>query len=456
MKDLEAVKKKNEKELALWQKRGNLKAIKYYTLIVVIIISLIRILDEFVTSAPSSLQTDIVNDFFVNGMGLDFATGLSRMSILTSLTMPILLLAAFYKALADRFGRKVILIISVLGMAVGSVLCWWSPNFIMHFVGRTILAFFIATDIHLIYIMEIAPDDKRATLASVSGFFGYLSMTLVSLSRGMNTTAGALDWRGVFLLPAVCAVVLSIVVLVIARETTPFINQRISYLQTPIEERTSKSKKDKSKNVGMIAAFKFVFKHKQPRTLIIVQLLFSISLMAFIGFYEAIMTTSGMTTEDVTKALFSYPIICAVVALATGYAADKFGRKPIALLSAIVSFLSMAGFIFVAGKGINPYIVGAVLGLEIGFYWAYNNTYGVIAIENVPTEIRSSAAAVRGFMGIVGSLIGSIGFSVLIGFVNLSLLSLVWGGVVLGLSLIVFLKDVKETRGANLDDVVSD
>ena len=45
-------------------------------------------------------------------------------------------LVPFYKALADKFGRKPFLVLNTLGMGVGMALAWWSPNMVLYFIGH--------------------------------------------------------------------------------------------------------------------------------------------------------------------------------------------------------------------------------------------------------------------------------------------------------------------------------
>ena len=91
-----------------------------------------------------------------------------------------------------------------------------------------------------------------------------------------------------------------------------------------------------------------------------------LAVMAYFGYYESIMTTSGMSTAQVTQALLVYPITAALFSLPAGYIADKFGRKPAAILFAVLAFVGLIAFILSAGAQVNPYIVGLIYGIELG------------------------------------------------------------------------------------------
>lgn len=462
--------KREANELDKWQKISLQKTTAMGLLIVISLLCLIRALDEFATSTGGSLQTSIVNEFFVRDQGLDFATGLSQFSLIGTAMMPVMILATLYMALADKFGRKLILVISVFGMAFGLLISFLSTNLVVHLIGRVILTFFIATDIHQIYVMEIAPNDKRAMLLSINSFFGYLSMMLVSVARDASTVNGELIWRNVFLVPAVLGVILTGLLIVFARETKVFLDQRIAFLSKPYEESAAESsasasakapekdraKKERAGSGGLGKSFKFIFTHRQPRMILFATFFQLLAVMAFFGYYESIMTTSGMTTEQVTQALLVYPITAALFALPAGYIADKFGRKPATILFAILAFVGLIAFILSARGQVNPYIVGLIYGVELGCFWNFGGQMGLVFTETVPTEIRASAVAAKGLLSVVAAIISAVVISILVGFVNLSTLCLVWGATTVGIAIILFALTVKETRGSDLENVVSD
>ncbi len=457
-KDLSKIKQTEAVELSKWKKI--LKKGEYvgYPIVIIALISLIRALDEFVTSAPSSLQTSIVTDFFVKGQGLDFATGLSQMSLIGSALLVFGILAVLFLTLADKYGRKPILTISVIGMGVGVLLCFLSPNLPIHIIGRALLMFFIGTDIHRIYTLEIAKRDKRSLVSGIASFFGYMAMMLVSISRDAYTVNGELVWRNVFLVPVFVAAVLGVLLILFGRESRSFLNQKISYLSIPLETRIAEAeaKKEKAKSGGLGKAFKFIFTHKQPRNTFFASIFQLFAVMAFFGYYESIMSTSGMTTGDVTKALLLYPLTCAICSLGIGYISDKIGRKKTGVISAVLAFAGLIAFIICAKNGMNPYIVGLIMGVEIGSFWSYGDQLGLVFSETVPTEIRSSATAAKGLIAVVVSILAAVIIGVLINFIPLSTLCLIWGAVTIGISALLFVFTVKETNGADLENVVSD
>lgn len=184
---------RNDRELSRLEAEQKKKPIAGYLIIMTAILGMVRMLDEFVTSAPTSVQSNIVEEFFVQGMGMDFETGLSALSLITTALLLCSVLAVFFVALCDKLGRKKILVICTVGMTAGMLVCAISPNLTVHIIGRALITFFVATDVHQIYIMEIAPVNKRATYSQITTVFGSIGVMLVGVVRLLYTSGDAVD-----------------------------------------------------------------------------------------------------------------------------------------------------------------------------------------------------------------------------------------------------------------------
>jgi hypothetical protein len=84
---ISVVNKRQANELAKLHKMAQSKFTPVLIFIVVAMLCLIRGLDEFATSSTGSLQTAIVNEFYVHDQGLTFAQGLSQISLLGTALM---------------------------------------------------------------------------------------------------------------------------------------------------------------------------------------------------------------------------------------------------------------------------------------------------------------------------------------------------------------------------------
>ena len=81
MKNPEKLLAKEQKQLARLRKEQGRSHFAAYPLVLLVFMILLRMLDEFTTNCGSSLQSAIVNEFFVVGQGMSYQEGLSAMSL---------------------------------------------------------------------------------------------------------------------------------------------------------------------------------------------------------------------------------------------------------------------------------------------------------------------------------------------------------------------------------------
>lgn len=292
MKDLSKVHAKEQKELAKWKKVMTKPEPKGYLLILAIVVTLIHIVDETITQVGGTIQSNVINEFFVEGMGLTYQEGLSKLSFLSIFSLLVTLLAPIYKTLADRIGRKPLLFMNVLGFAVGMIICFLSYDYITYIIGMCIVSFFTSHDMQVTYILESAPDDKRASFYGVTKGIGTIGCVMLPILRTIFMGDDGTKWRMIFIVPAILGIAISIIVLFVARETTPFLEKRITLLETPIEQRRANKEKEKKEKVGIMVGLKYIFKNKQLRMLLIASLIAQLPTMALSSYYQSIMYLS--------------------------------------------------------------------------------------------------------------------------------------------------------------------
>ena len=295
MKSKEKVMQKEAKELAKWRKEKSRPVYHGYIAVLLFMIIVVHLMDSFSTDIVGSIQSSVVKEFFVNGMGLSYTAGLSAMSLVSLSFMVLAILAPFYKALADTLGRKKLFIISIFGMGLGMFICFLSTNLVVHLIGRAMVSFFIAADIQVVYVLEVAPPAKRGTWYSLTKFVGVLGLVLIPLSRSLFMNSDGLGWRNIFIIPAIVGLMLTLVIIFGIRESNVFIDNRIKYLETPYDIRLNAATGQKSKSAeqkgGILKAMKAVKKDKQLKSIILVSACFYTATMAFYGYYESIMST---------------------------------------------------------------------------------------------------------------------------------------------------------------------
>lgn len=452
MKNPEKVLAKEQKQLAKLRKQQSKPTLKFYPLIALVFMILLRMLDEFTTNCSSSLQSSIVTEFFVKGQGMTFQEGLSAMSLATSPMMLLSILATLVLVLSDRFGRKPMLLVSGIGIALGSVVVFLSPDFNAYLLGSVMITFFISFDMHQLYIVEVAPENKRATWQAYSSFFSQMAIVFVGVSRLLNTNeAGELAWRNVYLLPAVVGVIVAILLIMVIRESDVFVKQRIAHLEIPLEERMAAGKKAQDNNGGLGKAFAFIFKNKQMLWVMLSLLLFRMAIPAFASYNESIMSTNGMSTDAVSTALIFSPIAMGFLRLSAGFASDKLGRKKASVIYGIITVATLVAFILCVKMGAPAVVVGLLMGISSGSYWTVGDQIGLMMNESAPTNIRASVTAAAGLLQVVVAIVAMVIAGIVIAFVDLAVFCVVYGIIVLGIATVALLFKVKETAGVKLD-----
>jgi EmrB/QacA subfamily drug resistance transporter len=157
------------------------------------------------------LDTTIVNTAFERiGRSFDTATGhLSWVLNAYSLVFAAMLVPA--GRLADRYGRKRVLLIGMTGFAVMSALCGAAPNVDVLIGGRALQAAFAAlvTPTSLALVLPEFPPERRPVAIGTWGMMG-------AAAAALGPTTGALftqyaSWRWVFLVNVpVCIIVVAL------------------------------------------------------------------------------------------------------------------------------------------------------------------------------------------------------------------------------------------------------
>ena len=434
-----------------------------YFFVLLCLIAIVNILDEVTSNLTVTVQSSFVTEFFVNnpfmGKIYTYEEGLALHSSIGVFTYVLGIITPFYKALADKWGRKPLFVISTLGMALGLLVIHLSSSYIMFLVGFAIISFFMGHDIQIIYILEEAPDRHRAKIYSFLKSFGILGVILIPTLRDILMGDDATQWRKIFLVPSIIGFAAVLLVILFAKDTKVFISERIAYLSRPYEEREAekelkKKQKEAQRNQsGVFNGVKYIFSNKDTKMLIIAHIIFDSAMPAIALYFESSMHRAGMSTAEITKALFMVPVIYAAITFLSGFIADKFGRK--ATVTGFSIFCVTGYILFVAGilNGWNPYLIGSLAGLYQGSYWIGRDYMNVMMTEKVPTDIRASVVGAEGLLVIIGLVVGYALAVVGMIFFPIWWVCLAISVVAVFAAAVMFTLKVKETKGINLDKI---
>ncbi|MBQ8575420.1 MAG: MFS transporter [Clostridia bacterium] len=459
----EKVKQKEAKQLSRLNKAKAKGTYSGYFFVLLCLIAIVNILDEVTSNLTVTVQSSFVTEFFVNnpflGKYYTFQEGLALHSTIGVVTYVFGIITPFYKALADKWGRKPLFVLSTLGMAAGLLIIHFSTSYIMFLAGFAVISFFMGHDIQIIYILEEAPDRHRAKIYSFLKSFGILGVILIPTLRDLLMGDDATRWREIFLVPAVIGFTAVLLVILFAKDTKVFINERTTYLSRPFEERQAekelkKKQKEAQRNQsGVFNGVKYIFANKDTKSLIISHIIFDSAMPAIALYFESAMHKVGMSTSDITKALFMVPVIYAAITFLSGFIADKFGRKATVTGFSVTCIVGYS--LFVAGilLGWNPYLIGSFAGLYQGSYWIGRDYMNVMMTEKVPTDIRASVVGAEGLLVIIGLAVGYL--CAVVGMIKFPIwwVCLTISVVAVGIAVIMFTAKVKETKGVNLDTI---
>ena len=463
---------KEQREIARLEKASVFHKHKNYFLILIIVLSIVYIVDELASSVRGVVETQTICDLFNTTFGTsEYNNASGTLGLVTTGAYLIYLVSPFYKSLADKFGRRIFLIINTIGMGVGMLVCIISKSIPLYILGTVIMTFFTPNDMQVIYIMECAPKEHRAKLCSITKGLALISVSLLGLFVKLFVNdAVPSTWRNVFIIPIILAFVIGIAAIYFVKETPVYTEKRLEYLKSSEEERAAAAaaekeaqEKEKKNSISVMGAFKYIFTHKQTRAIAIVALIMAFS-TGYTGKYQPMLEAGkyngAMTSEAISIILMFYPVINGIFTMVGGFLTDSLGRKKSALILGLWAALGLAVFAYGCIHPLNPWIVGFAYGISIAGLWSISDMiYFVITSESTPTEIRASVVGSMQLVGMVGTGLNMVYNNVVTmvaGSLNLPFVLTVAYLPLLTLSLIIMMLTVKETKDVDLDNVQVD
>ncbi len=327
--DIEKRRMREARELVRREKQLRARSGQYYMVYLFMVLSLIYIVDEIASTISIQFQSNIINEFFVQNMGMEYGEGLSLFSALGFITYPVTLLIVFYRPLADRFGRKPFLIINTFVMGLGLFLVYLSDNIYVYMIGGSLMGFMVSHDMQCVYILECSNEKNRARNYALIKAVAILGTLLIPLLRETLMQNQSGRWHLVYLVPAILGFLLSFVALLFAKETDTFLVNRVRYLKTPLEEREKQSAQEKNSNAqgGIVNAVKFAFKHRQLRFLMLACCFYYSASLATATYNTVMKESAGMTEEAITMALYLYPVGNALMTFIAGLVSTGLAGK---------------------------------------------------------------------------------------------------------------------------------
>ena len=301
------------------------------------------------------------------------------------------LLALFVVPFADRFGRRRVLLATVVAYTVMTALTALAPNvetfIVLQFLARTfaVAEALLAT---VVIVEEFAPENRAwgigaaAALQACGGGFAALMFGFVDVLP--------YGWRALYAVG-----VIPLLFIAYWRRTLPETGRFASFDTT------------RARIAGPVPMFANVWRaaREHPRVFVVLAATFFCMSMAgsaggtFAPKY--LQDVHGWSPSQVAALTFMGGALAIIGNPLSGWLSDRFGRRPV-------------GVVFGAGYGVGLLAFYAVTGWFIPAFWivylffsmGVDVTLSTYRAELFPTSMRSSASGATQFVAVLGGIVG--------------------------------------------------
>ncbi|MCP4763305.1 MAG: MFS transporter [archaeon] len=418
------------------------KTAKYF-IFLLIFLGCMEMIDTYVTVFPTMIPSS-VTVYFGNISDGDYSALVGIASLGT-------LVAVIIQFMADIFGRRIFLAVSLIGMGIGSIFMFFSDSIEMFIFSLFLLYIFYGADIYTIYVAEEAPKEKRSMYTNYVMVFGTLGAIVTFVLRLLFITeeSDVGNWR-ILTVFGFLAIPLSLFVLKI-KETTAFEEFK--------EKRESPDYEKESFITNFIQPFS-TGNRKGFIALLLVSFLIGFNQsMAYIG---ELLMDKRFTKDEVSIGLAIAIGIMTLGFVVTGWGSDKYGRKRMFYVHSALFPVGVAIMAF----GINSsdyYMAYALclLGISIGITLPQCLIIQtrILCVETLRTDLRGIGTAWRSIVaawgvslglilnGILTDALESIGISYAIGY-SFAIISFTF---LINIPIVYFL--MKETKGIDVKEI---
>jgi MFS transporter, AAHS family, 4-hydroxybenzoate transporter len=374
-------------------------------IVVLVLCTTIALLDGFDTQAIGYVAPAIIKSWAVPKatLGPVFSAGLFGS----------LLGALMFGPLADRFGRKPMLLVCTLVFGIGAL-----ASSMAHSVDALLTLRFVtglgmggAMPIGISLTSEYMPKRVRATMVTIT----YCGFSLGAALGGVaaNQLIGTVGWRGVFILGGAAPLALFVVIaaflpesirfLLLRRQDSPQVRRildRLGIVYAGAQRyRSTEEVRGRAWTVGQLFS-----EGRWPFTVAIWVIVFMnlIELYFFSSWLPTVISEAGANHAALITALFQ--VGGTVGALLIGKLVDRL--PPLRVLAAV--YLGAAVFVASVGMLLTGSTAVLTLAVTLAGFCVVGGQIGVIAVTSsaYPTTIRSSGVGWALGIGRVGSVVG--------------------------------------------------
>ena len=409
-----------------------------------VLIILIQFIDSYCTEIFGRTQSLSVKEFLMDARGMGADEGVAYMSRMMLPFYLIGMLTPFVRSYADIVGRKVMLAFNVALLAIGSVICMLADSLMLYLLGNGILILGYSLDIHMIYIVDMLPADKRATVRGICGGAAMAAAMCIPLFRSLVVGESGYGWQRLFLVGIIGGAICLALVLIYRMPESEKDTKEV-YIDTKYDTKhESKDGSDdkfcqvQSKSgqaeidggqvqsnaeqagpddghIHFIRTMRNIWQQTETRRLLIGISVVGIATAGITYYNEPMCAFSGMGEKSVNMVLFIQPLTALVINVLIGILADRIHRMYVVRIGIVLSLVS--GIAFTAGVGHTDSVllIGILWGCMYGFYFSAEELINMMVMESVDSSVRGRVSALSTFAYGIGDQLGIFAISLVVG-----------------------------------------
>ena len=224
--------------------------------------------------------------------------------------------------LADRYGRKPVLVAGwLVGLPVPLLLIW-APTWSWIVAANILLGINqgLCWSTTVVMKIDLAGPRRRGLALGLNEFAGYLAVALAALATGYLAARYGLRPEPFYLGIAITAAAIVVVVLFV-RETEPH-----AALEGRLREAELASQ-GRAERLGTRALFRMTWRDPALSSISQAGLVNNLNDGLAWGLFPLFFAAAGLTVSEIGTLAFIYPAVWGVLQLATGPLSDRYGRK---------------------------------------------------------------------------------------------------------------------------------
>ena len=437
------MKKESMKRENVINKKISLTIISISALII-----LIQFIDSYCTEIFGRTQSLSVTTFLIDASGMSADEGVAYMSRMMLPFYLIGMLTPFVRSYADIVGRKVMLFINVSLLAVGSVICMLADSLMIYLLGNGILILGYSLDIHMIYIVDMLPANRRATVRGICGGTAMAAAMCIPLMRSLVANRSGHGWQEIYVVGIAGGVVIlaCMGIYMVVRSAAgqgSCGGDEIQENETATNETFIKRESVKDGKIHFIQILGALCKQNRTKALLISICAVGLATAGIQYYNEPLLAFGGMSEKNVNLVLVWQPVTALVVNVITGIAADRLRREYVVAAGIVISLVTGCVFIFGVDHITSPALLGILWGCMSGFYYSSGELINMMVMESAAPEVRGRASAMSTFAYGIGDQLGILAISIVVGIAGMKLTKLMFLGIPLVAAMIVINRHLK-------------